>query len=176
MEAVVFEDSPLATYLEGKFSHHDVFSHTTLLIRSSGEGGGKEGWAPASDHDASSALPSSSFAPRGRPTVQSKFRNKLPPPLRINIPQHTAVAAIHNTCSVRADLLKYLCCMSWSDCPPRKPLTRGLDEPTIRGSSNNFGTLSSHHNCLASTRTMVMRRNRMGLSLRLQYRSLVPSL
>ncbi|KUJ24081.1 uncharacterized protein LY89DRAFT_679325 [Mollisia scopiformis] len=83
MEAVVFEDSPLADYLEGGGGHE-------LERAPSHEDG---------DGDASSNTSSPSFAPRGKPTLRSKFRHKLPPPLRLAIPANSAVAALHNTCS-----------------------------------------------------------------------------
>ncbi|KAH8815133.1 Mysoin-binding motif of peroxisomes-domain-containing protein [Xylogone sp. PMI_703] len=83
MEAVVFQDSPLADYLEGK-----------------GEGGSVSEWADAeSKGDDDSAPPSPSFAPRGKPTARLKFRQSLPPPLRLTIPRNVAIAAIHDTCS-----------------------------------------------------------------------------
>jgi hypothetical protein len=47
-----------------------------------------------------SKLSSPSFAPRGQPKSRSKFRQKLPPPLQLAIPQNKAVDIIHNTCSV----------------------------------------------------------------------------
>ncbi|KAL2065117.1 hypothetical protein VTL71DRAFT_4257 [Oculimacula yallundae] len=80
MEALVFEDSPLADYLEGEGGENSdsIFSH---------------------DANLPSNASSPSFAPRGRPTVRPRFRQKLPPPLRLAIPQNNAVAAIHNTCS-----------------------------------------------------------------------------
>ncbi|TVY59167.1 hypothetical protein LCER1_G000175 [Lachnellula cervina] len=81
MEAVVFEDSPLADYLEGE----------------GGEGSSNASSSPG--HDASPKLLSPSFAPRGRPTARLKFRQKLPPPLRLAIPPKNAVALLHNTCS-----------------------------------------------------------------------------
>jgi hypothetical protein len=102
MEAVVFEDSPLAEYLEGKAptQGHSLQPFTTLT-RLTGEGDIEEEWAPALSQTSNSLPPSPSFAPRGRPTVQPKFRNKLPTPLRLTIPPNATVAAIHNTCSVR---------------------------------------------------------------------------
>ncbi|PVH88622.1 hypothetical protein DL98DRAFT_404210 [Cadophora sp. DSE1049] len=81
MEALVFEDSPLANYLEG-------------------EGGDDSDSTPNHEPELPSTTSSPSFAPQGRPTVRPKFRQKLPPPLRLAIPQNNAVAAIHNTCSV----------------------------------------------------------------------------
>ncbi|KAH7364606.1 Mysoin-binding motif of peroxisomes-domain-containing protein [Rhexocercosporidium sp. MPI-PUGE-AT-0058] len=80
MEALVFEDSPLADYLEG-------------------DGGNDSDSIPSHDPESLSNASSPSFAPRGRPTVRPKFRQNLPPPLRLAIPQNNAVAAIHNTCS-----------------------------------------------------------------------------
>ncbi|KAH7416919.1 Mysoin-binding motif of peroxisomes-domain-containing protein [Cadophora sp. MPI-SDFR-AT-0126] len=80
MEALVFEDSPLANYLEG-------------------EGGDDSDSAPNQEPELPSITSSPSFAPRGRPIVHPKFRQNLPPPLRLAIPQNNAVAAIHNTCS-----------------------------------------------------------------------------
>ncbi|RFU32047.1 hypothetical protein B7463_g4336, partial [Scytalidium lignicola] len=81
MEAIVFQDSPLAEYLEG-------------------EGGNVSEWADAESKGNDDSIPSSpSFAPRGKPTARLKFRQSLPPPLRLNIPQNHTIAAIHNTCS-----------------------------------------------------------------------------
>ncbi|RDW78147.1 hypothetical protein BP5796_05999 [Coleophoma crateriformis] len=76
MESVVFEASPLAEYLEG-------------------EGGDNSEWASNREEPS----PTPSFAPRGKPAVRSKFRQKLPPGLRLVVPQNTVVATIHNTCS-----------------------------------------------------------------------------
>lgn len=81
MESVVFEDSPLAAYLEGDGEEDPLRN----LSR---------------NHDASSSSsPSPSFAPQGKPKVRLKIRNNLPPPLRLNIPHNNAVATIHNTYS-----------------------------------------------------------------------------
>ncbi|OBT54591.1 hypothetical protein VE04_04034 [Pseudogymnoascus sp. 24MN13] len=83
MDAVVFEDSPLASYFEG-------------------EGDGDKSDTSSSDekqNETSSTNSSPSFAPRGRPTVPSRFRHKLISPLRISVPQATAATAIRNTYS-----------------------------------------------------------------------------
>ncbi|TVY82737.1 Inheritance of peroxisomes protein [Lachnellula suecica] len=79
MEAVVFEDSPLADYLQG-------------------EGGENSSGISAHGQESPGSL-SPSFAPRGKPKARLKFRHKLPPPLRLAIPQKNAVAIIHHTCS-----------------------------------------------------------------------------
>ncbi|KAG0650746.1 hypothetical protein D0Z07_2375 [Hyphodiscus hymeniophilus] len=81
MESVIFEGSPLAEYLEG-------------------EGGEDSHGISSRETEPSSTSSSPSFAPRGKPTLRLNFRHKLPPPLRLAIPQNNAVAAIHNTCSV----------------------------------------------------------------------------
>ncbi|OBT45317.1 hypothetical protein VE00_04062 [Pseudogymnoascus sp. WSF 3629] len=83
MDAVVFEDSPLASYFEG-------------------EGDGDKSDTSSSDekqNEPSSTNSSPSFAPRGRPTVPSRFRHKLISPLRISVPQATAATVIRNTYS-----------------------------------------------------------------------------
>ncbi|KAI9651199.1 hypothetical protein NHQ30_001236 [Ciborinia camelliae] len=96
METIIDEDSPLAAYLEG-------------------EGGENIRWASCHESDAESDLSSPSFAPRGKPAVPLKFRQKLPPPLQLTPSRNTTVAAIHNTCSEavnsrlgRADNEKFL--------------------------------------------------------------------
>ncbi|KFY84316.1 hypothetical protein V498_07845 [Pseudogymnoascus sp. VKM F-4517 (FW-2822)] len=82
MDAVVFEDSPLASYFEGDGDKEE------------------ETWSPDENQDESSSTNSSpSFAPRGRPTIPSRFRHKLIAPLRISVPKSTAATAIRNTYS-----------------------------------------------------------------------------
>ncbi|KAF4635485.1 hypothetical protein G7Y89_g2610 [Cudoniella acicularis] len=80
MEAVVFEDSPLADYFEG-------------------EGGDNLSDGSSKGQGTPSKTPNPSFAPRGRPIQRPKLRQKLPPPLRIAIPQNKAVAILSKTCS-----------------------------------------------------------------------------
>ncbi|KAF2806924.1 uncharacterized protein BDZ99DRAFT_393810 [Mytilinidion resinicola] len=77
MESIIYEDSPLAEYLEG------------------------EGRGRASSPEASvpSSPTTTSFAPRGPSTLQSRIRDKLPQPLRIPIPKNGPIARIHTTCS-----------------------------------------------------------------------------
>ncbi|KAI9845802.1 MAG: hypothetical protein M1837_004482 [Sclerophora amabilis] len=80
MESVIYEDSPLAQYLEA-------------------EGEAPSDWAsvPVASEPPSPSL--KSFAPRGPSNVRSQFRDKIPRPLQLSIPQTSAVARIHNTCS-----------------------------------------------------------------------------
>lgn len=42
------------------------------------------------------------FAPQGPSTLQSRLRDRLPQPLRIDVGQHGSVARIHSACSVRS--------------------------------------------------------------------------
>ncbi|EOD51143.1 putative proliferating cell nuclear antigen protein [Neofusicoccum parvum UCRNP2] len=70
MENIIYEDSPLAAYLEG-------------------EGTGEPGWVASVEDDKSDRSEKSeqsqaaSFAPRGPSTLQSKLRKKLPRPLKL---------------------------------------------------------------------------------------------
>ncbi|CAL3968724.1 unnamed protein product [Diplocarpon coronariae] len=82
MEALVFDDSPLAGYFEGK-------------------GAEESACVPNAEHkpELRSNTSSPSFAPRGRPAVHPRFRQKIPPPLRLVIHQNNTVAAIHSLCS-----------------------------------------------------------------------------
>ncbi|KAI9813061.1 MAG: hypothetical protein M1827_004281 [Pycnora praestabilis] len=77
MEAVVFNDSPLADYLEGEGEGRTVGNRIRL------------------DEEPSP----SSFAPRGLPVIQPRFRGKIPRPLSVNIRQPRTVAIIHESCS-----------------------------------------------------------------------------
>ncbi|KFY40688.1 hypothetical protein V494_03383 [Pseudogymnoascus sp. VKM F-4513 (FW-928)] len=86
MDDAVFEDSPLASYFEGDGDKSDTWS------------------ADEKRNDSSSANSSPSFAPRGRPTVPSRFRHKLNSPLRISVPKATAASAIRNTYSIKEAL------------------------------------------------------------------------
>ncbi|KAF2465044.1 uncharacterized protein BDR25DRAFT_92481 [Lindgomyces ingoldianus] len=78
MENVIYEDSPLAEFLEG-------------------EG---RGTSPPSPTTSSSPPPERhSFAPRGPSTLQSRIRDRLPRPLRIQVGSTSSVARIHGACS-----------------------------------------------------------------------------
>lgn len=77
MENIIYEDSPLAEFLEG------------------------EGRGRASSQDASEpASPvEQGFAPRGPSMLHSRIRDRLPQPLRVQITHNTPVARIHSACS-----------------------------------------------------------------------------
>ncbi|OCL08840.1 hypothetical protein AOQ84DRAFT_292353 [Glonium stellatum] len=77
MENIIYEDSPLAEFLEG------------------------EGRGRASSQDASEPVSpeEQGFAPRGPSTLQSRIKDRLPQPLRVQIAHNTPVARIHSACS-----------------------------------------------------------------------------
>lgn len=81
MENVIYEDSPLAEYLQG-------------------EGRGR-GSAPASPTTSSaSASPEThNFAPRGPSTLHTRLRDRLPKPLRVQVGSHGAWARLHTAFS-----------------------------------------------------------------------------
>ncbi|KAJ5893358.1 hypothetical protein N7495_005049 [Penicillium taxi] len=82
MESVVYENSPLADYLEG-------------------EGSNEESWPVEEIHNTDEDdILSSNFAPRGVSRFQERVRNKLPKPLELNTSRHGAVVEkIYNACS-----------------------------------------------------------------------------
>ncbi|KAJ5964145.1 uncharacterized protein N7479_004021 [Penicillium vulpinum] len=81
MESLVYENSPLAEYLEG-------------------EGGNEESWPVEenqSDDDHTSSL---NFAPRGASKFQDRVRNKLPKPLNLQgTHQGEVIAKLYDACS-----------------------------------------------------------------------------
>jgi hypothetical protein len=105
MEAVVFDDSPLGEYLEGRYIH--IWSeHSTHFVAGEGEGGQDSGGESNLETQVSSTSSSPSFAPRGKPTARLKLRHKVPT-LRLTGPRNNAVTAIREACSVRS--LAFLC-------------------------------------------------------------------
>ncbi|KAF2739118.1 hypothetical protein EJ04DRAFT_353590 [Polyplosphaeria fusca] len=76
MEHIIYADSPLAEYLEGHGRGSSAPPSPTTT--------------PLDDH---------SFAPRGPSTLQSRIRDKLPRPLRIQSGSHGSVGKLHSACS-----------------------------------------------------------------------------
>lgn len=102
MESLVFENSPLADYLEG-WSIVRKLGTSICSFLIAGEGHNEDNWpleeSPHSDNESDN--PSSNFAPRGISRFQQRVRNKLPKPLDI----HTArsgmvVEKLYSACSV----------------------------------------------------------------------------
>lgn len=80
MENIIFEDSPLAEFLEG-------------------EGRGRSSSPPSPTASETSPPDILNFAPRGPSTLQSRIREKLPHPLQIHRRGNASVARIHSACS-----------------------------------------------------------------------------
>ncbi|KAJ5285463.1 hypothetical protein N7524_000769 [Penicillium chrysogenum] len=80
MESIVYENSPLADYLEG-------------------EGGNEESW-PVEENQGDDDRTRSNFAPRGASKFQNRVRNKLPKPLNLRgTPQGELIGKLYDTCS-----------------------------------------------------------------------------
>ncbi|KAJ5219305.1 uncharacterized protein N7498_001404 [Penicillium cinerascens] len=82
MESLVYENSPLADYLQG-------------------EGESEENWLVQEMHSEDEAdVPSTNFAPRGASKFQERVRNKLPKPLHLVNTRHGRVAEkLYSACS-----------------------------------------------------------------------------
>ncbi|KAK0618279.1 Mysoin-binding motif of peroxisomes-domain-containing protein [Bombardia bombarda] len=103
METIIHDRSPLADYLkdQGEEEQHEAWGTPS---------------AASDHHDHDESPPSSpSFAPVGRPMVKRRFRNKIPDPLRLDIPRMNRLSSLHNSCSKvvasridRADNLKFI--------------------------------------------------------------------
>ncbi|KAL1992607.1 hypothetical protein VTN49DRAFT_4639 [Thermomyces lanuginosus] len=65
MESLVYENSPLAHYLEG-------------------EGERAEDWTPQQDDSSAESSSPANFAPKGASTIPSRIRDKLPTPLEVH--------------------------------------------------------------------------------------------
>ncbi|CAG8948545.1 unnamed protein product [Penicillium salamii] len=79
MESLVYENSPLAEYLEG-------------------EGGHEESW-PVEENQSDDDHTTLNFAPRGSSKFQDRVRNKLPKPLDLGTPQGQLIGKIYEACS-----------------------------------------------------------------------------
>lgn len=108
MENIIYEDSPLAAYLEGASAcastpaicvMSEEESQRPRLTLAVGEGTGEPGWVASVDDDRKSdKSQETSFAPRGPSSLQSKLRKKLPRPLKL--PQRGSVHRLQNAYSV----------------------------------------------------------------------------
>ncbi|SPN97057.1 uncharacterized protein DNG_00573 [Cephalotrichum gorgonifer] len=79
MEPVLEDHTPLADYLIGE-----------------GEGDASDWNTPDLEPDLSSPPSSPGFAPKGRPTVRSRFRPNAPPPLNVIIPKRTPLGRLRS--------------------------------------------------------------------------------
>jgi hypothetical protein len=109
MESVVFQDSPLAMYLEGKIIHNppSVTGSSLTFDKGEGEVDAENEWAPTNTPiEPTSPAETTSFAPQGRPVGFSKFRRKPPPLLNLEVPRSKGTVArlqesysVSNQCS-----------------------------------------------------------------------------
>jgi hypothetical protein len=105
MESLIYENSPLADYLQGLCLPRRAdtppqrFTEADLL---SGEGDQEESW-PVEEtlSEDEQAAQSTNFAPRGASRFQDRVRNKLPKPLDLkNTRQGVVVEKLYDACSV----------------------------------------------------------------------------
>ncbi|KAK3066151.1 hypothetical protein LTS18_001963, partial [Coniosporium uncinatum] len=94
MENIIYDDSPLAAYLEGEGKADAT------------------GWIEARDNG---EVENEEYAPRGPSLLRERLRDRLPQPLSLNIPKNSGLAKIHHACSRavnsrlnRADNAKFL--------------------------------------------------------------------
>lgn len=71
-----------------------------------------------------------SFAPRGPSTLQSRIRENLPKPLRVSVGNNGPVARIHSACSVR--------CAFVSTIPPLIQCQRAINSKLNRADNQRF--------------------------------------
>lgn len=101
MESIVYENSPLAEYLEGELCPRCP-RNSNQLTSLPGEGGNEESWPVEENHSDDDHTRSSNFAPRGASKFQNRVRNKLPKPLNLRgTPQGELIGKLYDTCSVR---------------------------------------------------------------------------
>lgn len=105
MESLVYENSPLADYLQGKKSIADMSQASGTEAQASNsaeEGGCDQDWVVPETNEADQRLePSSDFAPRGPSKFQSRVRNKIPKPLDLKpLRQTAALGRLYDACSV----------------------------------------------------------------------------
>lgn len=102
MESLVYENSPLADYLQGLCYTPRYTLVARLTISFTGEGEPEESWPVDDTHTEDEGdRPSSDFAPRGASRFQERVRNKLPKPLDLrNTRQGAVVGKLYGACSV----------------------------------------------------------------------------
>jgi hypothetical protein len=106
MEALVYENSPLAEYLKG-MSPRRVMHRFGLVnddvVGHSGEGEHDPDWPvqETKSEDDPFDSPTSDFAPRGTSKFQERIRNKLPKPLELKSSRQRAVLGkLYDACAV----------------------------------------------------------------------------
>lgn len=103
MESLVYEDSPLADYLEGKLQLFPrIQKHYSHRLMFTGEGERDQDWTPLQVETNGDAH-SQNFAPKGIPTIQTRVRDTFAAASDKNSSQEQGTGVfgrIHHTCSV----------------------------------------------------------------------------
>lgn len=107
MESLVYENSPLADYLQGSCQFPRTGIPLQRLVEAdllSGEGDQESSWPVEEAYsEDEQAARSTNFAPRGASRFQDRVRNKLPKPLDLkNTRQGVVVEKLFGACSVRS--------------------------------------------------------------------------
>jgi hypothetical protein len=100
MESVVYENSPLAEYLEGSLClrYSESLNPLTLVL---GEGGNEESWPVEENQSDDGHTRSFNFAPQGASKFQDRVRKKLPKPLNLRgTSQRELIGKLYDACSV----------------------------------------------------------------------------
>lgn len=102
MESLVYENSPLADYLEGSFRDRKPTQLQDSHARDLGEGENEASWPVEETHsEVGKEAPASNFGPRGASRFQERVRNKLPKPLDLRNTRHgEVVEKLYSACSV----------------------------------------------------------------------------
>lgn len=98
----MYEDSPLADYLQGSLLDWEISQPQYSRASLSGEGENEESW-PVEDtkNEDETDGQTPNFAPRGASRFQERVRNKLPKPLDLRNTRHgEVVEKIYSACSV----------------------------------------------------------------------------
>lgn len=102
MESLVYENSPLADYLEGMSPTTEVSHATPSPVPIPGAGESNERW-PVEEIRSEDDLDdtASNFAPRGASKFQERVRNKLPKPLDLSRSREgVVIGKLYDACSV----------------------------------------------------------------------------
>lgn len=109
MESLVYENSPLADYLQGSLLDSEDLQSQYSRASTSGEGENEESWpVEETQREDETDRQTPNFAPRGASRFQERVRNKLPKPLDLRNTRHgEVVEKIYSACSV------WLCQPRW---------------------------------------------------------------
>lgn len=102
MESLVYENSPLADYLEGSWCDRKQTQPQDSRVPCLGEGE-NEASCPVGEtrSEDGGEGPTSNFGPRGASRFQHRVRNKLPKPLDLRNTRHgEVVEKLYSACSV----------------------------------------------------------------------------